>query len=163
MYISLLSSYLSSDILYMRRFASTNEIRSMSLSSTIGLSTCLKSSCLNEAEATKGRDLRLEVRRIRSGASQDRPRDVVWLYFTARPHRNLVVDVTATSARTNTNVPRIGARIPLPGSPALRAQHGKLDADFRTSALLGTPSVQSVHHYYPFSLEDGGRLAPMAT
>jgi hypothetical protein len=32
----------------------------------------------------------------------------------------------------------------------------------RTSALLGTPSVQSVHDYYPFALEDGGRLAPMA-
>jgi hypothetical protein len=37
-----------------------------------------------EAGATKGRDLRLEVRRIRSGASRDRPRDVVWLDFLAR-------------------------------------------------------------------------------
>jgi hypothetical protein len=44
----------------------------------------------------------------------------------------------------------------------LGAQHGKLDADLRTSALLGTPSVQSIHDYYPFALEDGGRLAPMA-
>jgi hypothetical protein len=44
----------------------------------------------------------------------------------------------------------------------LGAQHGKLDADLRTSALLGTPSIQSVHDYYPFALEDGGRLAPMA-
>jgi hypothetical protein len=42
------------------------------------------------------------------------------------------------------------------------AQQGKLDADLRTSALFGTPSVQSVHDYYPFAMEDGGRLAPMA-
>jgi hypothetical protein len=46
-----------------------------------------------EAGASKGRNLRLEVRRIRSEASRDRPRDVVWLDFTA-PHRCLVVDVT---------------------------------------------------------------------
>jgi hypothetical protein len=79
-------------------------------------------------------------------------------------HRQLVVDVTVTRARTNTNVPRIiiGARLPLPGSLALGAQHGKIDADLRTFALLGTPSVQSVHDYYRFALEDGGRLAPMA-
>jgi hypothetical protein len=46
----------------------------------------------------------------------------------------------------------------------LGAQQGKPDADLRTSALLGTPSVQSVHDYYmyPFALVDGGRLAPMA-
>jgi hypothetical protein len=71
--------------------------------------------------------------------------------------------VTVTSARTNTNVPRIGARLPLrPGSLALGAQHGKLDADLRTSTLLGTPSAQSIHDYYPFAMEDGGRMAPMA-
>jgi hypothetical protein len=57
-----------------------------------------------EAGATKGRDLRLNVRRVRSGASRDRPRDVVWLDFMA-PHRHIVVDVTVTSdARTNTNM-----------------------------------------------------------
>jgi hypothetical protein len=79
------------------------------------------------------------------------------------PQRHLVVDVTVTSARTNTNVPRIGARLPLISSLALGAQQGKLDADLRTSALLCTPSVQSIHDdYYPFALEDGGRLAPMA-
>jgi hypothetical protein len=46
----------------------------------------------------------------------------------------------------------------------LGAQHGKLDADFRTSAFLGTPSVQSVHDYYryPIAMEDRGRLAHMA-
>jgi hypothetical protein len=99
-----------------------------------------------EAGATKGPDLRLEVHRIRSGASRDRHGDVIWLDFMA-PYRNLVVDVTATCARTNTNVPRIGARPPLAGSLALGAQHGKLDADLRTSALLGTPSVQSIHDY----------------
>jgi hypothetical protein len=86
---------------------------------------------------------------------------MVWLDFMA-PHRHLVVDaVTVTSARTNTNDPRIDARLPLPGSLALGAQHGKLDADLRTSAWLGTPSVQSIHDYYPFAMEDGCRLAPM--
>jgi hypothetical protein len=43
------------------------------------------------------------------------------------------------------HVPRIGARLPLPGGLALGAQYGKLDADLRTSALLDMPSVQSVH------------------
>jgi hypothetical protein len=105
-----------------------------------------------EAGATKGRDLRLEVRRIRSGASRDHPGGVVWLDFMA-PHRHLVVDVTITRARTSTNVPRIGARLPL---------HGSLHWDLRTFALLGTPSVQSIHDYYPFAMEDGGRLASMA-
>jgi hypothetical protein len=78
------------------------------------------------------------------------------------PHRHLVVDVTVTSARTNINVPRSCARLPLPGSLALGAQHDKLDADLRTSALLGTPSVQSTHDYYHFAMEDGDHLAPMA-
>jgi hypothetical protein len=105
--------------------------------------------------ATKGRDLRLKVRRIVSGASRDGRGDGVWLDFMA-PHRHLVVDVTVTSARMNTNVPRIGARLPLPGSLAVGAQHSKIDADLRTYALLGTPSVKSVHDYYPFALEDGG-------
>jgi MoxR-like ATPase len=86
---------------------------------------------------------------------------VVWLDFMA-PHRHFIVDVTVTSARTNTNVPRIGARLPLPASLKLGAKHGKLDAELRTYALLGMSSVQSVHDYYPFALEDGGRLAPMA-
>jgi hypothetical protein len=75
---------------------------------------------------------------------------------------HLVIDVTVTCARTDTNVPRIGACFPLPVGLALGAQHGKLDADLRTSSLLSTPSVQSVHDYYPFALEDGGWLAPMA-
>jgi hypothetical protein len=30
---------------------------------------------------------------------------------------------------------------------------------FRTFALLGPPSVQSIHDYFPFAMEDGGRLA----
>jgi hypothetical protein len=71
-----------------------------------------------EAGATMGRDSRLEVRRIRSRASRDRPRDVVWLDFRAPP-RHLAIDVTVTSARTNTNVPHIGARLTLPGGLAL--------------------------------------------
>jgi hypothetical protein len=71
--------------------------------------------------------------------------------------------VTGTSAPTNTGIPHIGARLPLPTSLALGAQHDKLDAGLRTSTLLGTPSVQSVHAYHPFTMKDGGRLAPMAT
>jgi hypothetical protein len=78
------------------------------------------------------------------------------------PHRHLVADVTVTSARTNTNVPRLGARLPLPGSLAMGAQHGSIDADLRSYALFGTPSVHSIHYYYPFVMEDGGRLAPTA-
>jgi hypothetical protein len=114
-----------------------------------------------EAGASKGRDLRLEVRRIRSGASRDRPMYVVWLEFMA-PRRHLVVDVKVTSARTNANVPHISARLPFPYNLALGAQHRKLDADLRTSALLGTPSVQSVHDHYLFAVQVGGRLALMA-
>jgi hypothetical protein len=56
----------------------------------------------------------------------------------------------------------ICARLPLPGSLAWGARQGKFGADLRTSALLGRPSVQSVHDKYPFAMEDGGRLAPMA-
>jgi hypothetical protein len=56
-----------------------------------------------EVGATKGRDLRLEVRNIRSGASRDRHGYVVWLDFMAL-HRHLVVYVTVISACTNTNV-----------------------------------------------------------
>jgi hypothetical protein len=54
---------------------------------------------------------------------------------------------------------------PTPGPSctlALGAQQGKLDADLRASALLGTPSVQSVHDFYPFAHEYGGGLVPMA-
>jgi hypothetical protein len=67
------------------------------------------------AGATKGRELRLEVRGIRSGTSRDRHGDVVWLDFRV-PHRNLVVDVTVTSARANTNIRHTCARLPLLGS-----------------------------------------------
>jgi hypothetical protein len=85
------------------------------------------------AEAIKGRDLRLKVRRIRSGASRDRHEDVVWLDCMA-PHRHLDVDGTVASARTNTNVPRIGARLALPGSFAVGS--GTHDMDLRTLLCL---------------------------
>jgi hypothetical protein len=43
------------------------------------------------------------------------------------------------------------------------AQQAKLDADTRTwSSLLGTSSIEYVHDYYPFALDDWGRLGPMA-
>jgi hypothetical protein len=45
----------------------------------------------------------------------------------------------------------------------LGAQQGKLDADLRTSVLLGKPSIEKVHDYCTFALEDGCRLAPTAT
>jgi hypothetical protein len=115
-----------------------------------------------EAESTKRRDLRLK-----SAVFGRELLEIVlgtWFgYGFMAPHRHLVVEVTVTSARTNTNAPRIvGARLPIPGNLALGAQHGKPDADLRTSALLGTPSVQSVHDYYPFTVEDWARLTPMA-
>jgi hypothetical protein len=66
-----------------------------------------------EPWATKGRDLWLEVRRIRSGASRERYGDAVWLDSMAS-HRHLVVDVTVTSALTKIRVLQIGARLPLP-------------------------------------------------
>jgi hypothetical protein len=86
-----------------------------------------------EAGATKGRDLRLEVHYIWPGASRYRHGDVVLLDYMA-PHRHLVVGVTVTSNHINTNVPHIGAHLPFPGCLASGAQHGKLDADLRTSA-----------------------------
>jgi hypothetical protein len=97
----------------------------------------------------------LEVSRIWSGASRDRHGDVAWLDFRA-PHHHLLVHVAVTS------IPHIVARVTLPDSLALGAQHGKFDADLRTFALLGVPSVHSVHDYNPFAVEDGGMLAPMA-
>jgi hypothetical protein len=54
----------------------------------------------------------------------------VWLDFRA-PHRHLVVDLKVTNARTSTNIPHTSARLPLPGSLALGAQHSKLDANLR--------------------------------
>jgi hypothetical protein len=82
---------------------------------------------------------------------------VVRLQGPTVPHRHLVVDVTVTSARRNTNVSKICARLPLPGSLALGAQQGKLDEDLRiTSALLSTTSAQSVHDYLLLSLRFGG-------
>jgi hypothetical protein len=70
---------------------------------------------------------------------------MVWLDFMA-PHRHLVVDVTVTSARTNTNVPCTCARLPLLGSLALGAEHRKLDADIRTSALFGSSLALGAQH-----------------
>jgi hypothetical protein len=74
-------------------------------------------------------------------------------------YKHLVVEVTVTSARTNSNVPAVGASFPLRGSLVMGAQHVKIDVDLRNSSSLGTPSIQSVHDY---TLEDGGRLAPIA-
>jgi hypothetical protein len=56
----------------------------------------------------------------------------------------------------------MGARLSLSGSLAFGAQRDKLDADLRTFALLGMPSVLPVHFFCLLALENGGRLAPMA-
>jgi hypothetical protein len=115
-----------------------------------------------EAGATKGRDLRLEIRRIRSGASRDRHGDVVWLDFRA-PYRHFVVAMTVTNARRNANVPHIySARLPLLGSLALGAQHGKLDADLRTSVCLAHLRCSRSMTTIPSLKRRGARLAPMA-
>jgi hypothetical protein len=53
-----------------------------SFSSLIGIVDVLEELVLKEW-AIKGRELRLKVRRIRSGASRDRHGDVVWLEFMA--------------------------------------------------------------------------------
>jgi hypothetical protein len=74
----------------------------------------------------------------------------VWLDFAA-PHKQLVVDVTVTSARTNSNLPIVGAPLLLPRSLAMGDQQAKLDDDLRTSSSLGTPSmIQYGHDYYLF-------------
>jgi hypothetical protein len=78
-----------------------------------------------------GKDLRLEVRRIRYGASRDRPRDVAWLDCAA-PHEHLVVDGTVTSARTNSSIPVVWALLPLSRSLATGSQQAMVDVDRRT-------------------------------
>jgi hypothetical protein len=113
-----------------------------------------------EAGAFKGRDLRLEVCRIRSGASRDRPRDVVWLDFMAS-HRHRVVDMTVTSTCTNTSAPLKGARLPLPGNLALGAHKGKLDADLRTSPFIYLPfnlSMYTIPSLWRMGIGAGWRL-----
>ena len=116
---------------------------------------------MKEAGGRKNQDLHLEMRHIYGKDSSARPGDVVWLNFS-QPHRHLVVDVTVTSARTNTMAARSRVHRPAPGALGLIAQLGKFDRDVQISARAGTPSVQSVHEYYPFVVEDGGRLAPLA-
>jgi hypothetical protein len=48
---------------------------------------------------------------------------------------------------TNTIVPQIGARLPLPCTLALGFQNSELDASLRTCALRGTLSVQAVYEF----------------
>jgi hypothetical protein len=56
----------------------------------------------------------------------------------------------------------VGALLPLTNSLVLWAQQAKRDIDLRTLSSHGTPSIQYVHNLYPFALEDGSGLAPMA-
>jgi hypothetical protein len=56
-------------------------------------------------------------------------------------HRHLVVDVTVTGARTNSNVVAMGDLLPLNGSRAAVAHDAKLDDGLRTPSCLGMPSV----------------------
>jgi hypothetical protein len=93
-----------------------------------------------EMGTIKGRDLRLEIRRIRSRASQDRHRGVVWLDFAA-PHKYLDVDVTVTSDVTTSCVPAVRALLPLPCNKTMGAQQAKLYVDLCTSSSFGTPPI----------------------
>jgi hypothetical protein len=74
----------------------------------------------------------------------------------------LQLDVTTICSAIFDIVHVLCTYLPLPASLALGAKHGKLDADLRTSALLGAPSVESIRDYYPFAPDDAGRLAPIA-
>jgi hypothetical protein len=70
-------------------------------------------------------------------------KDVVWLDFPA-PHKHMTVDVTATSACTNSIVLAVGVPLPVSGRLALGAEQAKLDADIRTLSALGAPSIHVV-------------------
>jgi hypothetical protein len=96
-----------------------------------------------EAGAIKGRELRSKARRIWFRASRDCHGDVKWFDFVA-PQKSLVVDVTVTSACTNSNVWAVGALHPLRGIMVLDIQQAKLYADLCTSSSLGTPSFHSL-------------------
>jgi hypothetical protein len=56
----------------------------------------------------------------------------------------------------------MGDMLPLSSTVGFGAQQAKLDADLRNVSSLGNTSIQYIHYHYPLSLEDGGRLAPMA-
>jgi hypothetical protein len=53
----------------------------------------------------------------------------------AAPHRHMPIDVTVTSTRANSNVPAVGAPLPLPGTLAYGYQPAKVDADLRTPSI----------------------------
>jgi hypothetical protein len=53
----------------------------------------------------------------------------------------MVVDVTLTSACTNSIIPAMGAPLPLLGSFVRGAQQAKLDTDIRASPSLSTLSI----------------------
>jgi hypothetical protein len=77
------------------------------------------------------------------------------------PHiyKHMVGDITATSARTNSNVPTVGAPPPLPSSFPVGAQQVEMNPDIRTSSFLDEPSIQLLHYDSPFALDNGYRLA----
>jgi hypothetical protein len=72
----------------------------MSFSYTIGLFTCLKSSCLKRG--LLGRDLRLEVRRNRPGASRNRHGYVLWLDLLG-PHTVMLLLMRRSHALARTH------------------------------------------------------------
>jgi hypothetical protein len=53
----------------------------------------------------------------------------------AAPHRHLLVDVTVTSTRANSNVLAVGAPLPVPGTLAYGSQQAKVGADLRTPSI----------------------------
>jgi hypothetical protein len=68
---------------------------------------------MTETRAIKGKNMELEVRRIRFGASRDRTTDVAWLDVAA-PHKHMIVDITVHSARTKSSIPTVDAPFPPP-------------------------------------------------
>jgi hypothetical protein len=64
----------------------------------------------------------------------------------------MVEDLTVTSARTDSNVPVVGASLPLHDSLAMETKNLELDADFRISSSLRTPYIQYFHKTCPLAL-----------
>jgi hypothetical protein len=117
-----------------------------------------------ETNETMERDLRFHISAVSDVAllAFGVHGDGVWLLFMApRIATLLVLDVTITSARTNSSVPAVEAPLPFHVSPAAPAQQGKLEVDLRTAESISTPTVQFAPGYYPFAF-DARRLALMA-
>eukprot|EP00873_Tetraselmis_striata_P010601 jgi/Tetstr1/430865/TSEL_002007.t1 len=99
-------------------------------------------------------DLTLETSGLRP-ADRSRPSDLTLAGWGGGPACDYMIDFACVSSTTSTwsNDPRWCT----PGIAATEAEHGKLAADRASSA-----PVQGVHRYYPFVVEDRGRLGKSA-